>query len=183
MHFAYCKLAYFGVLYVRMAEKRSGHELQGTPKTPEGDREFVVSKALIKTASFLFPTTAWISNKGGIDDRKAGEAKKSPIATLGNAVKTAAEFVVPGSRIQPVMPMTAILDLARYLVASRLVKEAISADPTKAVIGLSVAAGAVLSPNIIHLASKNRTVREAGKTVGRDIAKGAVAALRYIPPR
>ena len=141
----------------------------------------IVKKALTETAGFLFPATAWISNKGGVKERGGDEAEKSPMATLRNAAKTTVEFVIPVGRIQPVMPMTAIADLTRYLMAGTFIKDATNPDSTRAIVGLALGTAAFLSPNIIYLASKNRMTTEVSKTIGRGITKGAVAALRFVP--
>lgn len=56
-----------------MVENRSGYEVQGTPKAPEGERRSVVKQALGKTAETLFPFAVGLGerNDSSITNKKA----------------------------------------------------------------------------------------------------------------
>lgn len=66
------------------------------------------------------------------------------------------------------------VDISRYL----LVASSIKAFPPEVA---AVVAGLLLSPNLVNLAFKSRMIREAGKTVGRYVAKEAKAVPRKLP--
>lgn len=142
-------------LYVHMAENGLSPEGTLSPqepiRPPEGKRS-VINRALNETAKFLFPSVgiarSWL--RGDLEEKYGPSGAKKVRAVVSS--------------------VGGILDVLRYSAAAGSVKYAVDADSTKTIIGFSVAAGVLLSTNLVHLASKSRLIRETGRKVERGVA-------------
>ena len=133
-----------------MAESRppfDGLPLRDDLKSPEVGEKSFVNKALTETAKFLFPH-----------------------GTLLNS------WVVEGYPKSKMIwsAFGGFVDVGRIVGAANFTKHAADADSTKAIIGFSALAAGFLSPNLVHLASKSRLIRETGKKIERGVANAVL---------
>ena len=106
-----------------------------------------VKKALTDTAKFLFPV--------GETARGSLREDLEQVYPVGTAKKIRAGVTAFG----------AFADVGRYIGVAGNIINAVDADSTKTIIKSALLAAGFLSPNIVHLASKSRLIREAGRKV------------------
>lgn len=141
--------------------------LQEPVKPPEGERS-VVKKALNETAKFLFPFAEMAS--------KFPREDLEEVYRVGTAKKIRAGVTAFGG----------LIDIARYAGVVDSVINAVDADSTMSIVKFSALAAGYLSPNLVHLASKNRFLRETGRRVGRgavNVVLGKASAFRDNSPK
>jgi len=134
---------------------------QEAVKPPEVERSSV-RNALTETAKALFPVAEWARSGLQKDVDKNKTLWKTTIA-LGRVV-----------------------DVARYAAVAGNIVNAVNADSTETIIKSSVLAAGFLSPNLVHLASKSRLIRETGKKIGRGVVNavlGKASAFKDTSPK
>ena len=142
---------------------------EGEVKPPQAEQErSSVRNALTKTAKFLFPL-AEVTSKYPREDLEE-------VYPVGKAKKIRAVVTALGG----------LVDIARYAGVADNVINAVDADSTKTIIKSSLLAAGFFTPNIVHLASKNRFIRETGGKLQRRVANavlGKYSAYRDSSPK
>lgn len=153
-----------------MIENGPGHDLQNSPKTPE-QKGVSIEMALRETVKAIFPITTRIYQKEDWRfsyDEKRGYPYIDPDTGPRGLGKDGASNIIYG-----------VFGDVMRIAAGRFILAFSDLDGVK----LAATMGIIFSPNLVHLASKNRLIRETGKTGGRKIAKVAKDVLKIVRSR
>lgn len=122
----------------------------------------VVNKALRETDQFLFPMRK-IQKYPGLEEavRKSEEFDRKSDRVIASSLRVIAKLFSELTVKE--------MDILRYIGSGYSIEKAVHSDPTASVVRWSVAAGVLMSPNIIYLASKIKPVARVGRALRESV--------------